>query len=299
MPSGPFAAQNRDMLQDCVEMGRKYGLEVIPWFEYGLKVPANHPLFKQKPEWFTSTNSGTKTRQDGISVAYLNPSLPAVRQFLSDMVVDTLTRYEVDGIQFDDHFSLWHEFGYDSATLDAFKKSTNSPTLPGTKDKAWQTFRAGQITDTLAQVIGAARRTRPGLVVSLSSNKYPWSLEQHLQDWPAWIRRGLADEFVLQNYHASFDTFRADLLGYKQTIDNSTKPPYTVMGLLSGIKTRRVPALDIEQRIHSSRAEGYGVAFFFYASLFELIPSGETPTQREGIFLRQFASPSYPRRPGP
>jgi uncharacterized lipoprotein YddW (UPF0748 family) len=299
MPEPAFSSGGRDMLQECIDAAKKHGLEVIPWFEWGLKIPATHPLTQQKPEWITQNQAGQKSRLDGIYVSYLNPSNPAVGSFLKDLVVDLVRRYDVDGIQFDDHFSMWHEFGYDDLTLKGFSGGIKPTGILSSRDVLWQEFRAGRITSLLADIVRAARATRPGLVISLSSNKFPWSLKEHLQNWPDWIKRGLADEFVLQNYLEDFSDFSSDLAGYRTTDTGHVPKPYTVMGLLSGIKGRRVTVAELERRISATRQSGYGMAFFFYGSLFDLIPPGETASQREAMLARQFARPSYPRQPPP
>lgn len=300
MPDSPYSTAGRDMLKECVEAAARHGLEVIPWFEYGLKLPADHPLARRNPGWFTETLDGAKSRTDGIPVSYLNPALPEVGTFLRELVVDLVKRYNVAGIQFDDHFSMWNEFGYDAGTLREFQSQNGSTTrVPPPRDAKWKAFRAGKITALLSSIVGAARAERPGLIISLSSNIYPWSLDNHLQDWPAWIRQGLADEFALQNYHVGYPRYLSDMASYKRTDTAPAAKPYTVMGILSGIKTRRVSALDIERRIVAAREKGFGVVFFFYGSLFDLIPEGETADGRQAVFQRQFALPSYPRRPPP
>jgi len=49
-------------------------------------------------------------------------------------------------------------------------------------------------------------------VVSWAPSIYPWSKEQYLQDWPAWLNGGYADYTLPQLY-------RYDIKAYKKIVD--------------------------------------------------------------------------------
>lgn len=311
LPGSKYATQGRDMLRDCVASGRKHGLEVIPWFESGLKIPANHPLVSKRPSWFTKKQDGTMFREDGIQWAYLNPSIPEVRKFFLELLGDAVTRHEVAGVHLDDHFSLHNSFGYDNVTAAAYASFTAPAvnqlpkqqaaqdlvqSLPKSSDLTWVKARAGVLTEFMVQVAETIRAKRAGMVISVSSNVYPWSLQNYLQDWPTWIRRGAIDEFVMQNYHQEFSKFDRDQSSLNAQLLQITNRPYVVMGILSGLRTRRVPIADVQQRIEAARRNGLGVAFFFYETLFDLAAPNETPQLRENNFAQIFARSSYPRK---
>lgn len=56
-------------------------------------VCANH-ISNTKPEWFF-TYGGSK---------YFDPGIPEVRDYLIKIIVDVVTRYDIDGVHFDDYF---------------------------------------------------------------------------------------------------------------------------------------------------------------------------------------------------
>jgi uncharacterized lipoprotein YddW (UPF0748 family) len=68
------------------------------------------------------------------------------------------------------------------------------------------------------------------------------------------------------------------------------------MGILSGLRSKRVAMTEVRRRIESSRRSGLGVAFFFYETLFDLGAPYETPEMRENIFAQLFAQSSFARR---
>ena len=79
-------------------------------------VCASH-ISNTKPEWFF-TYGGSK---------YFNPGIPEVRDYLIKVIVDIVSRYDVDGIHFDDYFYPYPVKGSDNKFVDipddeAFRK---------------------------------------------------------------------------------------------------------------------------------------------------------------------------------
>ncbi|MGL5509958.1 MAG: glycoside hydrolase family 10 protein, partial [Microcoleaceae cyanobacterium] len=106
--------QKRDMLEEIIKEGHAKGLKVIPWFEFGFMAPANSELARQHPDWLTKQRNGELVKMEGIEPrVWLNPLHPEVQKFIIDLIVEIVSNYDVDGIQFDDHFGLPAEYGYD------------------------------------------------------------------------------------------------------------------------------------------------------------------------------------------
>jgi len=90
-----------DLLQFLIDEAHKRGMEFHAWMNpYRIATRANNstpypPLHASvKPEWVVSHEK----------IQIYNPALPEVRQRLADIVKDLITKYEVDGIHFDDYF---------------------------------------------------------------------------------------------------------------------------------------------------------------------------------------------------
>ncbi|MEJ7767269.1 MAG: family 10 glycosylhydrolase [Chitinophagaceae bacterium] len=91
-----------DPLQFAIEECHKRGMELHAWLNpyravaTASQLPGFVPghVAKQHPEWLLN-NGSTIT---------LNPGLQAVRDYLLDVILDIATRYDVDGIHFDDYF---------------------------------------------------------------------------------------------------------------------------------------------------------------------------------------------------
>lgn len=119
--------QDWDVLADLVNRGHQRGLAVIPWFEFGFMTPADSELASLHPDWLTRRSDGSEIWQDGIyERRWLNPFKPEVQQFILNLILEVVTRYNIDGIQFDDHFGLPAEYGYDNYTVQLYRQDRKS-----------------------------------------------------------------------------------------------------------------------------------------------------------------------------
>ena len=119
--------QGRDMLKEIVDQGHAKKMAVIPWFEFGFMAPADSELAKRHPDWLLKRRDGSTVWMEGtLPRVWLNPYHPQVQKFITDLVVELVKNYDIDGIQFDDHFGFPVDFGYDDLTRQL--QSTPYPT---------------------------------------------------------------------------------------------------------------------------------------------------------------------------
>ena len=202
--------QNRDVLQEIVEQGHKKDMKVIPWFEFGFMAPADSTLAKKHPQWLTNRQDGTNIWWEGKvhQRVWLNPLHPGVQKFITDLVVELVSNYDIDGIQFDDHFGYPSELGYDKYTTALYQKEHQGKSPPTNhKDPEWVQWRANKITAYMEKLFHAIKRANPQAIVSLSPNPQNFSLNSFLLDWQTWERKGLIEELVLQVYRSSHSSF--------------------------------------------------------------------------------------------
>ncbi len=135
-----------DPLAFAVDAAHQRGMDLHAWLNpYRAKQStptlAQGHVAVQHPDWvFTS---GTLTM--------LNPGLPAVRQHISNVVADIASRYDVDGIHFDDYFYPYT--GMASQDLGTFA-AHNPLGLPDTA--SWRRYNVNtliaQVYDTLQSI---------------------------------------------------------------------------------------------------------------------------------------------------
>ncbi|WP_225875666.1 family 10 glycosylhydrolase [Cyanobium sp. NS01] len=284
--------QGQDVLGELIAEGKRQGLLVIPWFEFGFMAPKDSVLARRHPDWLTRKQDGGMTSISAAGeVAWLNPFRPEVQQLITDLVVEVVGRYGADGIQFDDHMSLPKDFGYDPFTLALYRKETGRAAPANPADGAWVKWRADKITAFMERLTKEVRRVRPGAVISVSPNYYAFAYKLQLQDWLAWVRRGLVDELLVQIYRPDLEDYLPHL-GRAEVIEARAKIP-TAIAIMSGQRNRPAPLPLLGEKVRANRSQGLGVAFFYFESLWNLGP--ESPEQRKAELGRWFAAPA-PRR---
>lgn len=283
--------QSWDMLAESVKLGREFGISVIPWFEWGLKVPEGHPAISRFPGWFTLNNESKMFTGSQPRFAYLNPTLDEVRRFFADLVTDLVTRYDVQGVQFDDHFSLQKDFGYDHTTKRVFKERTGRDAPSNLADSQWKSFRASMVTDMLHYVFQSMRRVRPNALRSVAPIGYPFSYNEHLVDWPRWVNEGMVDELIVQVYREDVPAFTREL--NTQPLANAREKIKSVgVGVWAGFPEKRIDIDFIVDKTKVVRQRGLGTAYFYYEALKTWMPSHETAAERTTKLSGVFSEPA-------
>jgi uncharacterized lipoprotein YddW (UPF0748 family) len=269
--------QGQDILAELISAGRNRGVKVIPWFEFGFMAPPESPLAQRHRSWLTQTRDGGLTSTSAAGrVVWLNPFRPEVQQLITDLVLEVVNDWGADGIQFDDHMSLPREFGYDPFTTALYRKDTGKDPPANPEDPAWVKWRADRITAFLDQLSRAVRAARPGALISISPNYYDFAYKLQLQDWREWVRRGIADELLVQIYRPDLDSYEPHLS--RPEVQEARQRIPTAIAVLSGQRNRSTPLELMARKLAANRAQGLGVAFFYFESLWSLGP--EPPDER-------------------
>lgn len=282
--------RDRDMLAEAVDRGHRHDLTVIPWFEFGFMTTADTELAQAHPDWLTQRYDGTQVEQKGSKqIAWLNPFRPEVQDFLIDMLVEVVTTYDVDGIQFDDHFGLPADYGYDDWTVRAFNLSLRGARLDlKERDRRWRRWRLDRLSEFVGRMHAAVKAAKPDCIISLSPNPFLFSHTEFLQNWFDWQQAGWIDELILQVYRDNLDAFSYELSQRELDLVRRTTP--VAVGILTGLKNRPTPIGLIEAQVREARRRGFsGVSYFFYESLWKW--SDEPRRQRNGRLRALFATP--------
>lgn len=288
----PKGLQGQDTLKDIISEAHQQGLQVMPWFEFGLMAPPSSELAMNHPQWLTQKRDGSKTTKSAAGeVVWLNPFHPQVQQFITNLVIEVATKYDLDGIQFDDHLCLPYELGYDPYTINLYQQETEQDPPSDPKDPLWMRWRADQLTAFVARLNQTLKTVKPKATFSLSPNPYYVAYNFFLQDWLSWVRQDLVDEVVVQVYRPDLSSFVKELT-QPEMVEAQQKIP-TGVGILTGLRNRPIPIEFIEEKVLAARQYNLGISFFFYESLWNYAP--EPPLERQSRFLALF--PSRVNRP--
>ncbi|MEA5478889.1 family 10 glycosylhydrolase [Pseudanabaena galeata UHCC 0370] len=272
--------QERDMLAETIKFGHEQGFAVIPWFEYGLMTEESSELMRQHPDWITQRRDGSHLflhgEKDQHRLAWLNPARPEVQKFLTDLIVEVVTKYDVDGIQLDDHFGMPVELGYDDYTIALYKKDHFGRLPPEDfNDPSWMKWRAKYVTNLMRKISRAVKAIKPNCLVSLSPNPKEFSYKKFLQDWYSWVYLNYIDELIVQVYRDNIGNFTTEL-SRPELQEIRQKIPVAV-GILTGLRVQNVDMRQIKGQVRVAREMNLdGFSFFFYETLGNRDASFET-----------------------
>ncbi|MGH1392566.1 MAG: glycoside hydrolase family 10 protein [Trichormus sp.] len=277
--------EGQDVVADVISQARNQGLLAIPWFEFGFMTPLTSELASQHPDWLTQKQDGTQTSISAAGeVAWLNPFHPEVQKFITDLVVEIVTKYNADGIQFDDHMSLPVDFGYDKYTINLYTQENGNPPPPNPQAQAWIKWRADKITAFMVQLNQAVKARKPNAIFSVSPNYYDFAYKLQLQDWINWVRLGVVDELVVQVYRNDLSSF-VTTVNTPEIAETQQLIP-TGIGIMTGLRNRPVSISQIQSQVRAARERGLGAVFFYYESLWEF--GSESVEQRQAGFQQMF-----------
>ena len=278
-----------DILADLIDKSHRQKLLVIPWFEFGFMAPDTSELALNKPGWLTQKQDGSTISVTAAGeVSWLNPFHPEVQQFIIDLLVELTNKYDIDGIQFDDHTSLPYEFGYDKYTVDLYTKETQKSPPKDYKNPEWVNWRANKITEFMVRLNNTVKQIKPKMIFSISPNYYDYAYKFQLQDWLNWARLNIVDELVMQVYRENLDSFTSKLS--RPEIEEVKQIIPTGIGIMAGLRTKPVSIQQIQSQVRAVQQRDLGVAFFYYESLWNIAP--EPLRERLAGFKNLFPYPA-------
>ncbi len=164
--------------------------------------PALHPSVK--PEWLL----------DFPTIQIYNPALPEVRQRLFDIVKEMITRYDVDGIHFDDYFYPEGETFADQADYQKYGAGISSV----------QNFRRENVNKAIKGVYDIIVATKPSVVFSVSpAPEITKNFNSLYADIKKWNQEGWVDVIIPQLYQDIGNKYNDFQLRLSEWTQNSFK----------------------------------------------------------------------------
>ena len=282
-------SDGHDILADIINQAHSQNLLAIPWFEFGFMTPNTGELALNKPEWLTKMRDGSTVSISAAGeVSWLNPFHPQVQKFIIDLLVELTNNYDIDGIQFDDHTSLPHQFGYDDYTVNLYKQETGKNPPANSQDSEWVAWRANKITEFMVRLNHTIKQIKPKVIFSVSPNYYDHAYKFQLQDWLNWVRLNIVDELVMQVYRDDLESFTSKIA--RNEIQEVRQIIPTGIGIMAGLRTSPVPMQQITKQVRTVQGEELGIVFFYYETMWNRSP--ETLEQRIQGFKNFFPYPA-------
>ena len=264
-----------DVLGKLIEKAHAKNIKVIAWFEYGF---ASHysvqdsPISVKHPDWVSKDINGNQTEKN--SFYWLNGFHHEVQKFLTDMIVECVTKYPgLDGVQGDDRLpALPSHAGYDDYTKQLYKTETGKDLPNDPKETAFFNWKANKMSDYAVSLYNAVKAARSTCLVTWAPSTRGWSKDNYLQDWPEWQKRGVADWISPQLYRnesQGIDSYSTLVYSDVQNVFNTAdlRKKY-VPGMLVRNGSAIISDGFLAQLIQYNRSRGvYGESTWFYEAI--------------------------------
>ena len=243
-----------DPLQDMINKahdtsGGKQRIEVHAWI-VSYKIWSNqstpppvstppHP-YNAHPEWLTENVLGEIW--DGNSYSF-DPGHPEVQRYTYDVCMDIISRYDIDGFNFDYIRYTGNTWGYHPVTVARFNAQYNRTGQPSPTDPDWKQFRRDQVTALVRKVYLNAIALKPNIKISADTITWapgPASLASWysssaaynsvLQDWRGWMEEGILDLSIPMAYFDQSGAYTADWIKWNDFAKDHQYNRYTVIG---------------------------------------------------------------------
>ncbi len=223
-------AKGWDPLKAAVKLAHDRGMEIHAWVwtfaaankrhNIILNQPENYlgPVLTKHPDWANINNKGQIF--DNSNKAFLDPANPEVQRYVTALIEEIATNYEVDGIQLDyirypfQDTNGSYSFGYGKAARQLFSQATGvDPVKLSPKHNLWSQwlkFRIEQIDNFVAATSSNLKQIRPDLKLSVAV--FPFKKQERLlklqQNWEEWARQGWVDFICPMTYAMDVKEFQ-------------------------------------------------------------------------------------------
>lgn len=189
------------------------------WGSQNSTPPASTPPhpYTAHPEWLTQDINGATW--DGSSYSF-DPGHPDVQRHTFNVCMDIISRYDIDGFNFDYIRYTGNTWGYHPVTVARFNARYGRTGQPAPTDALWKQFRRDQVTALVRKVYLHTLALKPWVKISADTitwgnngvaNDAQWynssaAWNDVLQDWRGWMQEGILDLNIPMNYYRHHNT---------------------------------------------------------------------------------------------
>jgi uncharacterized lipoprotein YddW (UPF0748 family) len=188
-----------------------------------------------------------------------------VGEHLEAVVRELVREYRLDGLHLDFIRYPGPTYDYSKAALEGFRRSGGGADLLGAPERnptGWDDYRRQLVTALATRLCDAARRERPGIVISAAVVPDEAQAVHHkFQDWPRWLAAGLLTALCPMTYTPDNEIFR-------QQVESARERAGVTRPVWAGIAAYRLDVAGIVEKVGLARQSGAsGVVLFSHESL--------------------------------
>ncbi len=251
-----------DPLQFAVEEAHKRNLEIHAWIntvqvfagnDLNVLNNSNH-IIQKKKEWIV------EDIKDNSKSYWLNPGLPEVREYISNLIKELVENYDIDGVHLD-YIRYPGKIFNDDSTFQLYGCNLS-------RDE----WRRKNITDLISLINKKIKSVKPNIQLGAT----PIGINKNLkgmngwegfyevyQDTKEWLKKGIVDYITPQIYWSFDDKYQFDIIA-KDWVENSygKKVIIGIGAFKDEVKN------EMEKMIEYSRKIGAdGIALFRYSNI--------------------------------
>jgi len=284
---------NFDPLQDMINKAHPLGMQVNAWIvTYRAwdgsfySPPANHvwalhgtgatPWYN---DWTMMTSSG------GAYTYNLDPGVPGVQDYIAKVVIDLVSNYDIDGVNYDYIRYPGTAYGYNEVTRQRFYSEYGYYPPTSTSDSNWGVwcdYRRQQVTDLVKKVYLETVWRKPWVNTNVDTvgwagadpNTAYTSTRQYsevFQNAKAWMEQKIIDTNLCMNYNREYNTTQytnyrnwSNFLASMQASTANPGEPYGRIGASGpGVYLNSIPD-SVTQSTYSRVAGCKGIAAYTY-----------------------------------
>lgn len=200
---------------------------------------------------------------------WINPANLAGRQFMQDLFAEIVSKYEVDGLQYDyiryPFNGKPNQMGYDWSGRVRFERETGLrlDSLDEEGANVFQSWRIQQVNNFVRETSERLRKIRPNIRLSAAVYGFPkrlrcWNVQQ---EWETWVDKGWIDAVNPMTYC----TTAKDL---KIIANNCREYSEDKALVFPGVAVRQIDAAGLIEQLDTARQIGaLGTTIFAVAQL--------------------------------
>lgn len=221
-----------DPLQYAIEKGHEKGIKVHAWmvvfptWSSSTNPSSASHVKNAHPEWLTTDAAGSPSTYISGSLCSLDPGIPAVQDYLTNVFLDVVSNYDIDGVHFD-YSRLpengrtageWSKFGYNPLSLAQFTAETGLTYNPSSDtakvQEVYQQWMREQVDNLAKRIWTGTKKEKPWVQVSSFVINFEDSPDALAQSYNMWTNRGHFDYIAGGNYVDTNPAGGATYMGY-------------------------------------------------------------------------------------
>ncbi len=204
-----------DPLEVAIEEAHLNGLELHVWLNvfpiWSGNSPPDSPMhiYRTHPEWVMVNQNGTPMDPSNRGYAFGSPGIPAYIDHLSNVFLEVVEKYDIDGLHMDYIRFPNNNYSYDSTSVARFEQDTGYSS-PYQNPSAWTQWRRDQVSNFVYLIYDAIMDRKPWVKVSAAIwGNYYDGFTNKLQDPRVWLMNQKIDFVAPMIYTADMGIYQS------------------------------------------------------------------------------------------